>query len=179
MYTTVPMETGFFLATVAAGVITAFLYDLLRISRRIIGPGDSVVGIQDLLFMIAAALILFYAAYRKNSGGMLYLDDMVVRTDSYFLEKNQDLFRLRDELLLTDIMSDASGSFDGKNISDDITIDYSKTNAQNIMNEKNISVEWISSNEVKLDFFVKEANSYNWIINNTKNVKVTGRIYYK
>lgn len=70
MYTTVPMETGFFLATVAAGVITAFLYDLLRISRRIIGPGDSVVGIQDLLFMIAAALILFYAAYRKNSGEM-------------------------------------------------------------------------------------------------------------
>ena len=41
------------------------------------------------------------------------------------------------------------------------------------------AIKWISSNEVKLDFFVKEANSYNWIINNTKNVKVTGRIYYK
>ncbi len=88
-----------------------------------------------------------YNAYRKNSGGMLYLDDMVVRTDSYFLEENKDLFRLRDELVITDIMSDESGSFDGKNIESDLTIDYSKTNAQNIMNEKNISVEWISSNE--------------------------------
>ncbi len=68
MYTTVPMEVGFFLASIGAGALVAFLYDLLRISRRLLGPGDTAVNIQDILFMAVAALILFYAAYLKNSG---------------------------------------------------------------------------------------------------------------
>ena len=41
---------------------------------------------------------------------------MVVRTDSYFLKENEDLFRLRDELVITDIMSDESGSFETKTV---------------------------------------------------------------
>ncbi len=68
MHTDVSAEFVFFLASIAAGVAIAFLYDLLRISRRIIGPGDAIVTFEDILFMAAAAFILFYAAYLKNDG---------------------------------------------------------------------------------------------------------------
>lgn len=68
LYTTVPMEAGFFLAGVGAGVFAVFLYDLLRISRRLRKPKALAVHIQDVLYMAAVALILFWVAYIKNSG---------------------------------------------------------------------------------------------------------------
>ncbi len=68
MHTDVSAEFIFFLTSIAAGAAIAFLYDLLRISRRIIGPGDTIVTLEDILFMAAAAFILFYAAYLKNDG---------------------------------------------------------------------------------------------------------------
>lgn len=68
MRTTIPMEIGFFTASISAGIAIALLYDLLRISRRIIGPGDAIITLEDSIFMIASAFILFYAAYKKNNG---------------------------------------------------------------------------------------------------------------
>lgn len=70
MYNSVPMETGFFLASVVGGLLAAFLYDLLRISRRIVGLCDAVVNAQDALFMAIAAVLVFVAAYLKNGGEM-------------------------------------------------------------------------------------------------------------
>lgn len=68
MYNSVPLEIQFFIACTIAGFVISFLYDLLRISRRIINVNDFVINAEDLLFFAAAAVILFYAAYRKNSG---------------------------------------------------------------------------------------------------------------
>jgi len=68
MRTTLPMEVGFFLASITAGIAVSFLYDLLRISRRILGPGDAIVTVEDILFMAASAVLLFWAAYKKNNG---------------------------------------------------------------------------------------------------------------
>lgn len=68
MYTTVPMEAVFFATSIVAGIIMAFLYDLIRISRRVAGLCDAVVNFQDIIFFVVAACILFYVAYLKNSG---------------------------------------------------------------------------------------------------------------
>lgn len=68
MYDTVQSEAVFFLACIAAGAITAFLYDLVRISRRIVKVSDLAVNGQDILFFALAAVILFYTAFVKNSG---------------------------------------------------------------------------------------------------------------
>lgn len=68
MYTTVPMEAAFFLASLAAGGIAAFVFDLLRISRRLKTPSNALVNLEDVLFLVFAAAILFSAAYLKNSG---------------------------------------------------------------------------------------------------------------
>lgn len=68
MYNTVPMEAQFFLASIVAGLTVSFLYDLLRISRRIVAVNDMVVNAEDLIFFGVAAVVLFYTAYKKNSG---------------------------------------------------------------------------------------------------------------
>lgn len=68
MYNSVPMEAGFFAASLIAGIVAAFIYDLLRVSRRILGSGDGLVNLEDILFLAAAAVIMFGAAYIKNSG---------------------------------------------------------------------------------------------------------------
>lgn len=68
MYNSVPMEAEFFATSLIAGIIAAFIYDLLRISRRVMGPGDGLVNLEDILFLGIAALIMFGAAYIKNSG---------------------------------------------------------------------------------------------------------------
>lgn len=68
MYNSVPMEAGFFAASFIAGIAAAFLYDLLRVSRRILGPGDGIVNFEDILFLAVSAVIMFGAAYLKNSG---------------------------------------------------------------------------------------------------------------
>ena len=58
MYNTVQSETVFFLTSVLAGVAIAFLYDLVRISRRIVAVSDSLVNGEDILFFVASAIIL-------------------------------------------------------------------------------------------------------------------------
>ena len=68
MYNSVPMEAGFFLASVVGGLVAAFIYDLLRISRRVVGPCDAVVNVEDALFMAIAAVLVFVVAYLKNGG---------------------------------------------------------------------------------------------------------------
>ncbi len=68
MYTSASGDILFFLAAFLAGVTIAFLYDLIRISRRIVRVGASAVGAQDIVFFVIAAVILFLVAYLKNSG---------------------------------------------------------------------------------------------------------------
>ncbi len=68
MYSTVWSETIFFFFSFASGVCAAFLYDILRVSRRIHRPSDAVVNIEDIIFMTLAGVILFAAAYLGNSG---------------------------------------------------------------------------------------------------------------
>lgn len=68
MYTTVTTEAQFFLLSILAGIASAFLYDLLRISRRIVRVNDIVINAEDIIFFASAAVFVFIAAYMKNSG---------------------------------------------------------------------------------------------------------------
>lgn len=68
MYTSVKGDGAFFLACVLVGIIAAFLYDIIRISRRIVKANALVICGEDIVFLVVSALLLFYAAYVKNSG---------------------------------------------------------------------------------------------------------------
>ncbi len=59
-----------FLYAILAGVVAAFLYDILRIKRRAIKTGVIFVSIEDLLYWLIAAVLLFVTVYNSNNGQM-------------------------------------------------------------------------------------------------------------
>lgn len=61
-------EWQFFLWSLLAGGLLAVIYDFLRISRKMVPTKDFIVNIEDILFCILAALVLFATAFLKNDG---------------------------------------------------------------------------------------------------------------
>ena len=56
------------ICTVAGGMAIAFLFDIFRIFRKAVKTGRFVTYIQDLLYWIIVALIMFLTAYYSNDG---------------------------------------------------------------------------------------------------------------
>lgn len=59
-----------FLYAILAGAIVAFLYDVLRIKRRTIKTSVTIVGLEDILYWLTAAVFLFIIVFKSNSGEM-------------------------------------------------------------------------------------------------------------
>ncbi len=59
-----------FLYAILAGATAAFLYDILRIKRRAIKTGVIFVGLEDILYWLIIAVLLFITVYNSNSGQM-------------------------------------------------------------------------------------------------------------
>lgn len=57
-----------FLWAVLGGAIIAFLYDVLRIKRKAIKTISIFIYIEDLLYWIAVALVMFSVVYYSNDG---------------------------------------------------------------------------------------------------------------
>ena len=58
----------YFLWAVAGGVILAMVYDILRLSRRLINTADIIVNIEDILFIALSGGASAYIAYAINNG---------------------------------------------------------------------------------------------------------------
>lgn len=87
----------------ALGVILIFVYDLLRIARRLKTHGTFLVGLEDFLFWAGSAVAIFAMMYRENDGylrgfsiggvviGMLLysftLSPLVVKGSVFLLQK--------------------------------------------------------------------------------------------
>lgn len=56
---------GWFLAL---GAAITFLYDILRIFRRVIRHGSLLLSLEDLLFWTGCAVGIFYLLYQENNG---------------------------------------------------------------------------------------------------------------
>lgn len=61
-------EADVLLAAFLTGALLLFIYDVLRIVRKIVPHKMWLVGVEDLLFWIGSALALFAMLYRENSG---------------------------------------------------------------------------------------------------------------
>ncbi len=68
IYSTVKGEFTFFFFSLLAGVFLAVLYDIIRISRRVVKVGAPVVLSEDILFFILSAPLFFTVAYITNDG---------------------------------------------------------------------------------------------------------------
>ena len=68
MIVSVSSQAYVFLCTVVGGMAIALVYDLFRIFRRAFKTGGFVTYVQDLLYWIVAALIMFLTFYYSNDG---------------------------------------------------------------------------------------------------------------
>lgn len=59
-----------FLYAILAGAVAAFLYDFLRIKRRAVKTSVIFVGLEDILYWLIVAVLLFITVYNSNSGQM-------------------------------------------------------------------------------------------------------------
>ncbi len=59
-----------FFYAVLAGVILAFLYDILRIKRRAIKTNVLILSIEDIIYWLLSAIIVFLTVYNSNDGQM-------------------------------------------------------------------------------------------------------------
>lgn len=68
MILSVGSQVYVFLCTIIGGMAIALVYDLFRIFRRAVKTGSLVTCVQDLLYWIIAALIMFFTVYYSNDG---------------------------------------------------------------------------------------------------------------
>lgn len=62
------MEVKFFLVSIAWGVILLVIYDCLRIFRKVIKHGIIMISIEDILYWITSAVLIFRMMYDLNDG---------------------------------------------------------------------------------------------------------------
>lgn len=68
--TLIAEQVYIFLYAILAGALAAFLYDILRIKRRAIKTGVIIISLEDILYWLVAAVLLFLIVYNSNSGEM-------------------------------------------------------------------------------------------------------------
>jgi len=61
-------QAWLFLATVAAGFVIGFAYDLFRILRKTVKHGHFWVQIEDILYWVAVSLLMFHFMLHRNYG---------------------------------------------------------------------------------------------------------------
>jgi spore cortex biosynthesis protein YabQ len=64
----VSLQAHVFLFSVAGGAVIAFVYDIFRIFRKTVKTKNTVIYIQDMLFWIIVALLMFTLVYISNEG---------------------------------------------------------------------------------------------------------------
>jgi len=68
MTVSVSSQAYIFLCSVIGGVVIALLYDIFRILRKAVKTGSLITYIEDLLFWILVAVIMFAMVYYSNEG---------------------------------------------------------------------------------------------------------------
>lgn len=63
-------ETNILLAAMATGALLFFVYDLLRIVRRLIPHGTVWVAVEDVLFWLGSAVVIFVMLYQEADGSL-------------------------------------------------------------------------------------------------------------
>ncbi len=61
-------ELTFFTHSVLMGLVITFIYDWIRVLRRLFKHGTVLMSVEDLLFWLACGIGVFYMLYRENDG---------------------------------------------------------------------------------------------------------------
>lgn len=63
-------ENVFLLYAFGSGILIAFVYDILRIGRRVLPHGGLLVSLEDMAFWIFCALYIFGLMHRESNGSL-------------------------------------------------------------------------------------------------------------
>lgn len=61
-------ELTFFTHSVLMGLVITFVYDWIRVLRKLFRHGTALMSAEDLLFWLACGIGVFYMLYRENNG---------------------------------------------------------------------------------------------------------------
>ena len=64
-----------------------FIYDQIRIVRRVLPHGSVLVAIEDLLFWLFAGIVIFSLLYRMNAGTLRWFAVFGLATGMFFYKK--------------------------------------------------------------------------------------------
>lgn len=68
MSVTVNSQAYIFLCTVFGGMVIGLVYDIFRIKRRAFKTGVTLTFVEDLLFWVIVAVVMFTTVYYSNEG---------------------------------------------------------------------------------------------------------------
>ena len=69
-----------FLCSVLGGMLIAFIYDIFRISRKAVRTGSLFIHLEDFIYWIIIAVVMFGVVYYSNDGeirGYIFLGAMI------------------------------------------------------------------------------------------------------
>lgn len=61
-------EADFFAVSILSGCLLVFLYDVLRVLRRLLPHGTIWIAIEDIFYWLICAVFIFAMLYQKNDG---------------------------------------------------------------------------------------------------------------
>ena len=61
-------EGAFWLSSVLLGIAIAFVYDCLRVFRRVVVHGTVMISLEDLFYWVFVSFRFFYLLYSENDG---------------------------------------------------------------------------------------------------------------
>jgi len=66
----ISQELFFFLKSILTGCFIIFIYDLIRIFRRVVKHGIISIALEDFIYWISMAAIIFVMMYKENDGAI-------------------------------------------------------------------------------------------------------------
>lgn len=61
-------EAYFFGCCVLTGIVVIFVYDVLRIFRRVVSHGVIAIGFEDFIYWVGSSFFVFHMIYIRNDG---------------------------------------------------------------------------------------------------------------
>ncbi|MBE6013546.1 spore cortex biosynthesis protein YabQ [Anaeropeptidivorans aminofermentans] len=68
MILSIGFQLRLFLLMIITGFVIGFVYDILRIIRRIIKHGKFIANIQDIIYWVIVTIFVFYIIFTYNNG---------------------------------------------------------------------------------------------------------------
>ena len=92
-------ENEFLLHALCMGAFITFLYDCLRILRRVLPHGGFLVSLEDLVFWIYCAEQVFLLMYRESNGTLRWFAVLGALAGMFFYRKLSRVLSLAGKVL--------------------------------------------------------------------------------